>query len=75
MSRGLGDVYKRQVSINAISSKRYSELRNLLELNTDETKSSRLSKRVLSSNAILRLTKERDSLVFDWLKQNVNVLL
>lgn len=63
------------VSINAISSKRYHELRNLLELNTDETKSSRLSKRVLSSNAILRLTKERDSLVFDWLKQNVNVLL
>lgn len=63
------------VSSNAISSKRYSELRNLLELNTDMTKNNRLSKRVLSSNAILRLTKERDSLTFDWLKKNVNVML
>lgn len=62
------------LSCNAISSRRYTELRNLLEFNKGRIKKRGLSKRVLSSNAILRLTKEKDFLVFDWLRQNVNAL-
>ena len=62
------------VSSNAISSKRYPELKKFLEIDTNPNRNINPSKHVFSSKAILRLTKEKDSLVFDWLKQNINIL-
>ena len=62
------------VSSNAISSKRYPELKKFLEIDTNPNRNINPSKHVFSSKAILRLTKEKDSLVVDWPKQNINIL-
>ena len=51
------------ISSNAISFKHYSELQKLLEIDINNTTNKNLSRRTLSSKAILRLTKEKDNAV------------
>ena len=61
------------LSSNAIASKRLPELKALLQIDFKSSHNRKLSNRCLSSDAILRLTKEKESAVDEWLRQNVNL--
>ena len=54
------------ITSNAISSKRYGDLKKFLQFDFDK-KDDRLSNRTISSQSVLRLTKERDAAVYNWL--------
>ena len=61
------------LSSNSISTRHNSELKKLLQIDFNTNKSAKLSNRSFSSDALLRLTKAKDTAVFEWLKKNVHI--
>lgn len=61
------------LSSNSISVKHNSELKKLLQIDLNANKNAKLSNRSFSSDALLRLTKGKDTAVFEWLKKNVHI--
>lgn len=60
------------ISRNEIHQKKYGELIELLKIGITDKKE-KLNKMDLSNRAVLRLTKDKNAIIFDWLVQNAGL--